>query len=132
MNNDFSRGISFPFRVGNRGGIVMSGVSNISAPHIEESIEQILLTFKGERVMEHHFGSDLDTDIFEPNEVSTHNLIKYQIKEVLTKYEPRIIVESINLTGEGTTVYVEIVYVVKEYNSIHSFTTRIGGDVIEN
>ena len=127
-----TRGISFPFRVGNKGGIVMSGVDNISAPHLEESIEQILLTYKGERVMEYHFGSELDTDIFEPNESVTHNLISYQIKEALKKYEPRITVESVTLTEEDNKVYAEIVYTVNEYNSTHSFTTRLGGDVVEN
>lgn len=127
-----TRGISFPFRVGNRGGIVMSGVDNVSAPHLEESIEQILLTFKGERVMEYHFGSELDTDIFEPNESVTHNLIKYQIKEALTKYEPRVTVEDITLTVQNNQIYVEIVYRVNEYNSTHSFTTLLGGDVVED
>ena len=127
-----TRGISFPFRLGNKGGIVMSGVDNISAPHLEESIEQILGTYKGERVMEYHFGSELDTDIFEPNESTTHNLIIYQIKEALTKYEPRITVESVTLTGENNTVYAEIVYTVNEYNSTHSFKTTLGGDVGEN
>lgn len=127
-----TRGISFPFRVGNRGGIVMSGVDNTSAPHLEESIEQILLTFKGERVMEYHFGSELDTDIFEPNESVTHNLIKYQIREALNKYEPRITVEDITLKGDDNQVYVELIYRVNEYNTTHRFTTRLGGDVVED
>lgn len=127
-----TRGISFPFRVGNRGGIVMSGVDNTSAPHLEESIEQILLTFKGERVMEYHFGSELDTDIFEPNESVTHNLIKYQIKEALNKYEPRITVVDMTLKGDDNQVYVELIYRVNEYNTTHRFTTRLGGDVVED
>jgi len=127
-----TRGISFPFRVGNRGGIVMSGVDNTSAPHLEESIEQILLTFKGERVMEYHFGSELDTDIFEPNESVTHNLIKYQIREALNKYEPRITVVDMTLKGDDNQVYVELIYRVNEYNTTHRFTTRLGGDVVED
>lgn len=133
MNDISCRGISFPFRIGNKGGVVMSEVDSVSAPHLEESIEQILLTFKGERVMEHHFGSDLDIDIFEPNESVTHNLIKFQIKEALDKYEPRIIVESISLSeGEDNMVNVEITYIVKEYNSTQTYTTTLGGGSDEN
>lgn len=127
-----NRGISFPFRIGNRGGVVMSGVDSMSAPHLEESIEQILLTFKGERVMEHHFGSDLDTDIFEPDESATHNLIKFQIKEALDKYEPRITVESISLSQIDNEVNAEITYTVKEYNSTQTYTTTLGGGSDEN
>ena len=127
-----NRGISFPFRIGNRGGVVMSGVDSMSAPHLEESIEQILLTFKGERVMEHHFGSDLDTDIFEPDESATHNLIKFQIKEALDKYEPRITVESISLSQRDDEVNAEITYTVKEYNSTQTYTTTLGGGSDEN
>lgn len=132
MSDISCRGISFPFRIGNRGGVVMSGVDSVSAPHLEESIEQILLTFKGERVMEHHFGSDLDIDIFEPNESATHNLIKFQIKEALEKYEPRITVESISLSQVDEEVNVEITYTVKEYNSTQTYTTTLGGGSDEN
>lgn len=134
--NSTSRGISFPFRIGNKGGVVMSEVSNFSASHLDESIEQILLTLKGERVMEHHFGSELDTSIFEPSEVSTHNLIKYQINEALTKHEPRITVDmdSIQLSQEegSDTIIVDITYVINEYNSTHRYSTRLGGEAVEN
>lgn len=136
MIDNTNRGISFPFRVGNRGGVVMSGVSSTSAPHIDESIEQILLTLKGERVMEHHFGSELDTSIFEPNEVSAHNLIKYQIVEALTKHEPRITVDkdSIKLSQEAGSniIIVDISYILNEYSSVHNYSTRLGGDALEN
>lgn len=129
------KGISFPFRIGNRGGVVMSEVNNISVAHIEESIEQILLTYKGERPMEYYFGSELDIAIFEPNEISTHNLIKYQIVEALNQHEPRITIdkESITLSDDPINkgIIVNLDYVINEYQSSHRYTTRLGGDTNE-
>ena len=37
-------GISFPFRVGVKGGVVMSTTNEREVPHIIEAMKQILLT----------------------------------------------------------------------------------------
>ena len=74
-------GISFPFRIGVKGGVVTSTTSTREVPHIIESMKQILRTFKYERTMEYHIYSEVDTDIFEPNDISTHTLLQYQIKD---------------------------------------------------
>ena len=55
MSNKGHYGVSFPFRIGVKGGIAMSGTNVNSARHIEESIQQILSTRRGERVMETFF-----------------------------------------------------------------------------
>lgn len=123
-----NRGISFPFRIGNKGGVVMSDVTKTNPIHINESIEQILRTSKYERVMEPHIGSALDIAIFEPNEVTTHNLIKYQIIEALKVQEPRITVDkeglSLSTDDEGNIV-VDLTYTLNEYSSSHNFTTTL-------
>ena len=80
-------GISFPFRIGNKGGVVMSSTSRYEIPHIHESITQILGTKFKERVMEMQFGSDLDTRIFDPNDKSLQSMIKFQIVELLDRQE---------------------------------------------
>ena len=54
-------GISFPFRIGTKGGVVMSSTSPTEVPHIVESIKQILTTAFLERTMESGFYSDLMT-----------------------------------------------------------------------
>lgn len=124
------RGISFPFRLGNKGGVVMSEVTKVNPSHLNESIAQILLTGKGERTMEQHMGSVLDVAIFEPDEIATHNLIKYQIVEALKQHEPRITIDSESITlysdNEGK-VYANLTYTINEYNSTFTFTTNIGG-----
>ena len=78
------KGISFPFRINSTGGVTMSSTSISDVPHITEAIEQILLTKPRERRMEYHFKSDLDLDIFEPNDMSARCLIEHQIREALS------------------------------------------------
>jgi hypothetical protein len=123
------KGISFPFRIGGRGGVVMSSTSRNDVSHIEESMEQILRTRVGERVMEEYFGSDLDTQIFESNSPPTHNMIRYQIKEALDRFEDRIRVDrsDIEVYGEGNKIYAKINYFVEKYNVSKTSEFYIGG-----
>lgn len=117
------RGISFPFRIGVKGGIQMSSTSPEDASHLVESIQQILSTRKYERSMEFHIFSDLDTDIFEPTDTSTQTLIQNQVVEALSKLEPRIKVLSVDTDVEGNTIFATINFKVPLYNT--EYTTRI-------
>lgn len=129
INNKGFTGISFPFRIGNRGGLVMSSTSRYEVPHIIESIQQILGTKKRERVMELHFGSDIDFRIFEENDTTTHTLIKYQILETLEEFEPRILVEGedIEIWGKDEKVFATIDFVVIKFHSNHTVVVELGG-----
>lgn len=130
-------GISFPFRIGVKGGIAMSGTDINSARHIEESIQQILGTRRGERVLEYHFGSSISHALFEPNDVTLANLIKYEIIEALGHLEPRISVNTDNIKvysevdDDGISkVIAEIPYTIKDYtNSEHTAIINLGGDI---
>lgn len=123
-------GISFPFKIGNRGGVVMSTTNRYEVPHIIESMEQILGTHKRERTMEKNFGSDLDLQIFEPNEPVTHNIIKYQIVQALKEFEPRVEVkeEDIDIRAEGESIYATINFTVLRYQSNYKATILLGGE----
>ena len=52
MGQSGFKGISFPFRISNRGGVVMSTTSQNDPTHIAESIQQIFYTNHLERPME--------------------------------------------------------------------------------
>lgn len=126
------RGLSFPLRVGNKGGFVMSN----HIDHIEESIVQILSTQLYERVMLPEFGSDIDAYVFDPNEVETQALVQYEIVEALTKYEPRIVIDedNIEIEADGSAMYVTISYALANYTNMGLVSTKIkiGGDTGEN
>lgn len=119
-------GISFPFRIGNKGGVAMSTTSYESVPHIIEAIKQILLTRPNERGMEYNFKSDIDTDIFEPNDESTRTLVEYQVREALRELEDRIEVEEVNVTSRDNEIWAEITFTVLKYNKTFSTDAKVG------
>jgi phage baseplate assembly protein W len=62
---------------------------------IVQSITALLLTRKGERPFQPDLGCGIQNALFEPLDYASAGLIRSEINEVLTKYEPRILVENI-------------------------------------
>lgn len=125
MKNGFN-GISFPFRISGTGGVQMSTTDVLDVPHIVEAMEQILLTRPYERKMEYHFKSDLDTLIFDPNDISARNMVAYQIKQALSQLEDRIDVINVIVTSEGSSIYATITFRVLMYNTTYSKKIKVG------
>ena len=121
-------GLSFPFRVSSRGGLAMTGTSHLESPHISESIRQILGTTTGERLRS-RFGSNLRSVIFEPNDETAQNLLKYEIGEAL-KQDSRIEVDEddIKVFSDGEYIYATIKYRIIDYTNVtHEVTVNLGG-----
>ena len=76
-------GISFPFRIGVKGGVVMSSTNTQEVPHIIEGMKQLLLTRPMERVMEYQVKSEISTFVFDPNDASTRALIEYEAQKAI-------------------------------------------------
>lgn len=127
MKNGFN-GISFPFRISGTGGVQMSTTDVLDVPHIVEAMEQLLLTRPYERKMEYHFKSDLDTLIFDPNDISARNMVAYQIKQALSQLEDRIEVINVIVTSEGSSIYATITFRVLMYNTTYSKKIKVGDD----
>jgi uncharacterized protein len=89
----FGRGISFPPRVGADGRMIWSQ----GEVNIRESILVILMTQFNERINQADFGGNLRTFLFEPNTVTTRHLIETRIEAALTRWEPRIALESVDV-----------------------------------
>lgn len=119
-------GISFPFRIGVKGGVVMSTTSSMDVQHIIESMNQILRTRPMERGMEFHFKSDIDSIIFEPNDSSTKTLLAYQVKESLKELEDRISVKSVDIISEDSSIIAVISFMVLVYNTSHTANIKVG------
>ena len=109
-------GISFPFRIGARGGVVLSSTDRHEFPHIEESIVQILGTRPMERWMEYHVFSDLDVFAFEPNDGSLRSLLLHQIRQAL-RHDARVSVHGIKLEVDGGMLWAEIDFSVDSYRT---------------
>ena len=68
---------------------------------VRQSIEIILSTAKGERVMRPDFGCDLNKLLFAPNDRTTQALAEFEVREALRTWEPRIDVLDVNVTAAG-------------------------------
>ena len=105
----FGKGISFPPRIGPDGRVAWSeGELNV-----RESVRVILLTEQRERLRLANFGGNLNLFLFEPNTVTTRQLIKDRITKELAQWEPRIAVEAVTVEpdeGDAQAVVATINY----------------------
>ena len=60
------------------------------ASAIKHAIVNLLLTNKGERLMNPNYGSDIRRYLFEPLDYGTANQIKGNIRDTIERFEPRI------------------------------------------
>jgi phage baseplate assembly protein W len=62
---------------------------------IVQAITALLLTAKGERPFKPDLGCGIQKSLFEPLDYATAGLIRSEIYDVLSKYEPRINVDNV-------------------------------------
>lgn len=91
---------------------------------IESSLQVLLTTRPGERVMQPHYGCNLDELVFEPLTSTFKSYIKDLVKTAIINYEPRIKVEGVELDDtrelEGV-ILIEIAYEVRTTNTRYNF-----------
>lgn len=101
----YGRSIAFAPRVGTNGRWAWSE----GADNIRESIQIILLTEPGERVMLPAFGCGLRRFLYEPNTPATRRLIQERVQDALRLWEPRIGVESVTVDADPNDAQAAIV-----------------------
>ena len=89
--NLLGQGLAFPPRVGADGRLAWSS----GELNVRESIQLILLTEPGERLMREEFGCGLRRYLFEPNTTTTRELIRERIAHAISRWEPRVAVEEV-------------------------------------
>jgi phage baseplate assembly protein W len=93
-------GWSFPPQFNNVAGTV-NLVKNID--DINESLNILLSTTLGERVMQPSYGCNLENYLFEPLNNTLIGFITDLVTKAILYYEPRITTESIDVTAAGST-----------------------------
>lgn len=83
---------------------------------VKESIRNLLLTDKGERLFQPDIGSDLRTLLFEPLTPDTMLLIRQQVEDTINNYEPRANLIDVQVTGSLDNGSVEIAVVFNVIN----------------
>ena len=81
---------------------------------IVQAITALLLTNKGERPFKPDLGCGIQQSLFEPLDYATGGLIRSQVVEVIKKYEPRIVLDNIEvIPDEQNNGYeVELFYTI--------------------
>jgi len=70
---------------------------------LESSIKMLLITAKGERVMEPDYGTNIRKIIFELNTDAVDSRIEQEVKEALSRWEPRVRLQSILVKRDSST-----------------------------
>lgn len=106
----------------------MSSIDDTSVAHVVESIQQILLTRPGERSMAFDLYSDVDSEVFAPNDVSSHTLLKYQIRKAVELHEPRVVVHDVDVHEgeEENQVNARIYFSLVNFDGNHSVDVKVG------
>ncbi|WP_296702006.1 GPW/gp25 family protein [Algoriphagus sp.] len=122
INKSFlGRGWSFPPEFDNEGAKTKM---LIDEKDIQSSLEILLSTKRGERVMRSDYGCDLHELVFEPLTTTFKTYITDLIKTSILYHEPRIEVERIDLNDTGELegrILITISYKVRTTNSRYNF-----------
>lgn len=122
MKQDFlGRGWSFPPTFNNSLGTVAMLEQEAD---IASSLEILLGTAQGERVLQPHYGCNTDELLFETLDTRIKTLMADKVESAVLYNEPRIDLESVNLDDslalEGV-ILIELVYRVRSTNSRFNF-----------
>lgn len=100
-------------------------VINIEA--VKTSIHNILTTPKGTRVMLRDFGTDLKSLLFENMNDSLLDRAEAEVREALTIWDNRIIVNAVEFVAHADRNQIDILlkFAVRGYNQIFSLSTTV-------
>ena len=97
---------------------------------IKESIRNLILTDRGERLMQPNIGSDVRASLFENATPVTLRILEERVRDVINNYEPRASIINIDVTSlyDDNRVQVTIYFYVKnreEPISVDVFIERV-------
>jgi phage baseplate assembly protein W len=109
------RGFSWPMTVDHTGSVRLTD----SADDIDRSIQIVLITAPGERVMRPQFGCRIWELLFEPVTPNLLGLIAHAVRQAVAQWEPRVDVEAVTPevdVNDSALVHVHIAYKVRATN----------------
>ncbi len=95
---------------------------------IDRSLEILLSTRPGERVMQPGYGCNLDRLLFEPLDTSLKTYMEEMVKTAILYFEPRITVNAIEISeidGFSGQVRLAVDYTIRTTNSRYNYVYLI-------
>lgn len=112
-------GWKFPIRVDAQGGLAYA--------HDEQSVQEaiwiILGTAPGERRMRPQFGCGIHNLVFAPNNPTTRGNVAHQVRQALTRWEPRIDVLSVQVSSDSESpnlLLIRVDYRIRSSNAMQN------------
>ncbi|HNW89154.1 MAG TPA: GPW/gp25 family protein [Bacteroidales bacterium] len=89
---------------------------------IKNSLEVLLATRVGERLMQPDYGCNLDVLLFEPIDVTLQTYIKDLVFTAIYFYEPRVKPDDVILSvpGQEGIILIEVQYTIRATNTRHN------------
>ncbi len=97
-------GIAFPFS----GTVLSTYAPKLDENVIRSSIEMILMTPPGQRVMRPDFGSRIQFYIFDPSDILLAIAVRAATAEAISEFEPRVRLGPVEVTVKDDVIYVDI------------------------
>jgi phage baseplate assembly protein W len=117
MNNPIiGRGWHFPPALDERGTVALTSDEN----EIEQSIQIIMNTAPGQRVMRPEFGCRIHELVFAPNNATTAGLAIRYVNEALGQWEPRITVRRVDVNSDPKDDARLLISIDYQVNARHS------------
>jgi phage baseplate assembly protein W len=90
---------------------------------IDTSLEILLNTSIGERVIQPGYGADLKGQVFEPMNAAVLTFVEDLVRTAIIYHEPRIEIETLSVTPEQNEgrLLIEIKYLIRGTNSRFNF-----------
>ncbi len=119
-------GFAFPFQKGTTGFPAQATDNDL----IQQALVQLIMTGRGERIMRPDVGSNAYGFIFQSVGAPMVTLIQTEVRNVITKYEPRVVLQSVQVTTNNSagsapsqvTVTIKYVVVINGQNQTLSIT----------
>jgi len=126
--NDYAIGISLPIQIGN----VAFNQTFQTIDQIKSNIKNLLLTKRGERVMQPEFGSGLQEVLFEFNDDELSEKIETTITTAIERYIPsvsieNIIVESTDALKDSNQVNISLTFRVEGNQNVQNVNFNVTG-----
>jgi uncharacterized protein len=109
------RGFRWPLDVDQTGSLRLTD----GVPDLDRSIELVLMTAPGERLMRPKFGCRIWELLFEPVTANLLGLMAKSVRDALSQWEPRVDVEDVDCTPDPdnpSLVHIAIGYRVRATN----------------
>jgi phage baseplate assembly protein W len=119
MGDFIGTGWTFPVKPDTTGRLTYSSGEDL----IQQSVQLILETAPGERVMRPDFGCGIHELVFEANTTMLHSRIQQRVRDALLKWERRIDVLDVRVQApdeEPTMLLIRIDYRVRANNSFYN------------